>query len=115
MKTVKFLIFTLFLITSAQQVHAQDKGSIRASVDGLYVRGLREGGINLGAEYFISPKLSAAPSYSYFFVGGDGSHSQINLDARYYFVKGPIQLYALGGLAGFAQLPAWEEFGDRKV
>ena len=101
MTKIKNSIFTLLLLVLAVQAQAQDKGTIRASVDFLYAEAIREPGINLGAEYFVTDKISAAPNYTIFFVEGDGRFSQTNIDARYYLLKGPLQVYALAGYASF--------------
>lgn len=101
--------FMLFLTV---QVNAQDKGDLRASAGLVYGEGIEEAGINIGGEYFFTSKITGAPSFTAFFVGGGGSITQWNLDARYYLLKGSIQLY---GLAGYASLRASADAGFGRI
>lgn len=96
----KKLSLIVFMLAAATQLNAQDKGSIRLNGGFAYGEGVEELGFNVGGEFFITNKLSGAPSLTYFFVEG-GDVTQFNVDARYYLLKGPVQLYALGGYANF--------------
>jgi hypothetical protein len=108
---IKNSILVAFLLMLTVQVNAQDKGTIRVSAGLIYGEQIEEVGINIGGEYFITSKLTAAPSYSDYLIEGNGSISQINLDARYYLLKGKLQLY---GLAGYTSLRAGANlFGAR--
>jgi len=101
MKTIKNSLFILLFFTLAYNAQAQEKGTARVSVNGLYHGDFREGGININYEYFLSQKFSGAAGWSYFFVGGDGNFSQSNIEGRYYLIKKPVQIYAMGGFAVF--------------
>lgn len=112
MKKIKNSILVALLLTFAFQAQAQDKGTIRASGSLLYGQEVEEAGFNLGGEYFITDKISAAPSFTFFFVEGQGDLTQLNLDGRYYFFKKAIQIYAL---AGYASLRASADIGFGRV
>lgn len=101
MKTFKNSLFTLLILTFSINAQAQEKSTVRTSLNGVYANDFREGGINVNFEYFFSDKFSAATGWTYFFVGGDGNFSQSNIEGRYYFVKKPIQVYAMGGFGIF--------------
>ena len=112
MRKIKNSLFIFLLVAFAAQAQAQDKGTIRASLDVLYGEGASEAGFNLGGEYLITSKVSAAPSYTFYFVEGEGDLTQINIDARYYLMNGPVQLYALGG---YASLRASADAGPVRI
>ena len=101
MKTLKTSLFSLLLLTFAFQSQAQEKGTLRAFIDGIYARNLREGGLGIGFDYFLGSRLSVAPSVSHILVGGNGEHVLVSADMRYYFMKGRAQMYVMGGLSRF--------------
>lgn len=100
---------------------AQEKGKIRLGAGVVYGTEASLGddsdnkggiGFNLGGEYFITDKISAAPSFTYFmksetdFLGGklSGQPSSLNLDGRFYTGDGDVVFYGLVGLSmGFAK------------
>lgn len=94
---------------------AQEKGQIRAGA-GLVLGtkaafdagGDKAGvGINIGGEYFVSEIISIAPSYTFFLksdleiagVSTSLKTSSFNIDGRYYFMTGSLQVYGLAGLS----------------
>lgn len=58
------------------------------------------GGINIGVDYFITPKIAAAPSYTHYFSSGI-DYGEFNFDAQYYFSLGSVQLF---GIVGYTNL-----------
>lgn len=98
---IKNSILVTFLLLLTVQVNAQDKGTFRVSAGVMYGSLLQEPGLNIGAEYLISSRFSAAPSYTNYLIRGEGDLSQINIDARYYLLKGKLQVYGLGGYGSF--------------
>jgi opacity protein-like surface antigen len=131
MKMKKVLLSLGLIIMAAGATMAQEKGKIRLGAGVVYGTeaaidddGDGKGGIgfNIGGEYFITDKISAAPSFTYFmkseidFLGGklSGQASSLNLDGRYYFGDGDIAFYGLGGIAiGFAKAEIkGSEFAD---
>jgi len=102
-------------------VHAQEKGKLalsgslaygtKASIDDN-VETAGGAGINLGLEYFVTDRISIAPSYTLFFGTTvessdpvfnasstlDWNLSGINLDGRYYFLTEELNVYGLFGI-----------------
>lgn len=101
-------------------VGAQEVGTIRLGAGLVY--GSKAGinddleaaggvGINIGGEYFFTSNISAAPSFTYFFPSSANFEafgqkytmkmkvSSLNLDGRYYFNAGGMDLYGLAGLS----------------
>lgn len=103
----KIILVAIVFITGLSVAKSQDQGDIK--VNGGLAFGTEAGydgggiGLNIGAEYFISDIISAAPSYTYFFEDSEGPFSArfsaINLDGRYYFLTDEIQVYGLLGLS----------------
>lgn len=91
-------------------------GVVYGSQAGMDNDGSTKGGagINIGGEYFFTDKISAAPSFTYFFrskaefYGAEitARASSLNLDGRYYFSSNNgLSVYGLAGLAvGFASV-----------
>ncbi len=98
MKYLMVLLWVAGLFSSAKS-QAQSKGDIRGSLAAVYGTDVATAGINVGGEYLFSDKISAAPSFSIFFVD-PGSFTSLNLDGRYYFSEDShIQFYGLFGIA----------------
>lgn len=112
---MKRIVITCFVLccffTIAQ---AQEKGNLRFGAGFLYGTEIEELGLNLGAEYLITEKISIAPSYSIFFTPDPVSYNVFNLDGRYYFLTGGPQVY---GLLGYANATSKVDFfgGEIKV
>jgi len=129
----KFTILTLFtaFLLVGVTANAQEQGMIRASA-GLALgtkaaideSGTKAGiGINIGAEYLITDNISIAPSYTFFFksefdtpdgFGGNVTSSNqfgsFNIDGRYYFGDGDMELYGLFGIGIVSN--SFEQSGD---
>lgn len=106
------LFFTiLFLGIGTLSAMAQAAGDFRLNAGlalgteaGFNGSGL---GINIGGEYLFTENFSASPSFTYFFessetVLGDEYSvrlSSFNIDGRYYFTSGPLQVYGIAGIA----------------
>lgn len=79
-------------------------------------------GIYVGGEYFFTEKISAAPSFTYFFkskyefFGEEFSvqTSTLDIDGRYYFAStDKVSFYGLAGLSvGFAKVKYDGEYGS---
>ncbi len=97
-----YCILALLLISCVfQQVMAQEKGQFNASMNFVFGAGIAaNGGLNMGVEYFFTPKIAAAPSYTHYFSSGI-KYGEFNLDGRYYFSSGNVNFY---GIAGFTNL-----------
>lgn len=113
---MKKLLLIAVVAFIAMPALAQEQGDIRASAGIAFgskskIDDSGSGfgmGINIGGEYLVSDQISVAPSYTFFFKSeqndGFGStasnqFSSFNLDGRYYFGDGDMQLYALAGLS----------------
>lgn len=113
MKKITILFSLVVCFTFAAS--AQQTGQIRVGA-GLVLgtqAAIDEGGekagigINIGGEYFVTDIISIAPSYTTFFksdIDGIGFNSSLkvssfNIDGRYYFMAGDLQLYGLAGLS----------------
>lgn len=95
---------------------AQEQGQFAASASFAYgtASGINDDGdqtgspgFNIGLEYFVTDKISIAPSYTMFFksevdFAGAGSASlsvnSINIDGRYYFLTDGLNVYGLFGV-----------------
>lgn len=98
------LIFAFVLTAAIAQ--AQEKGDARVQVGGEFGFNSELFGINLGAEYFVVDRISAAPNFSVYFPEF-GRASNLNVDFRYYLTEGILQWY---GLAGFTNNWATVEY-----
>ena len=92
----KLLLIFAFVLTAAV-TQAQQKGEARAQLGGEFGFNSELFGVNLGAEYFVVDRISAAPNFSIYFPDF-GRASNLNVDFRYYLTEGVLQWY---GLAGF--------------
>ena len=95
----KLILLSGFVLAGLVSVQAQDAGSVRANLDFAYDTDIEELGLNFGAEYFITDKITAAPNYTIFFVDDPVDFSALNIDGRYYFLNSPVQVYGLFGFA----------------
>ena len=95
MKKILFTAFSVFAFAIA--VNAQ-QGTFRGSVGLAYGFDIEEAGLNIGAEYLFTDEISAAPSFTTFFVGDGLSYNSINIDGKYYFVTDDTLIYGLLGL-----------------
>jgi len=112
MKQIYRVLFILLIGTISSQSYAQEKGQLNASLDYVFGAGIAQnGGVNLALEYFLTSKISAAPSYTYYFSSGV-KYGELNIDGRYYFKWGKIQLYALAGYANLNANGNVPIFGD---
>lgn len=100
MNSRKVIMLCLLLTVGIFSAQAQDQGSIRLTGGLVYGEGVEELGFNVGGEYFVTDRIAAAPNFTYFFVSGLDV-TQINVDAHYYLLKGPVSIYALFGYASF--------------
>lgn len=111
-KRLYCILIVLLLCGVSQQVLAQESGQLNASMNFVFGAGIAaNGGLNIGVEYYFTPKIAAAPSYTHYFSSGI-KYGEFNLDARYYFSWGKVQLY---GIAGFTNLNVngnFPVFGD---
>ncbi|HEY4651987.1 MAG TPA: porin family protein [Pontibacter sp.] len=114
---MKKLLLSLGLVfMAAGATMAQEQGKIRLGAGVVYGTesaigddGEAKGGIGftVGGEYFITDKISAAPSYTYFLKSKidfldskmTARASTIDLDGRYYFGNGNVAFYGLGGIS----------------
>ncbi|OKL38438.1 hypothetical protein A3841_06900 [Pontibacter flavimaris] len=107
---------------AAGTTFAQEQGSMKLGAGlafgteaALDEEGSKGGlGIYVGGEYFFTEKISAAPSFTYFFksktdfFGGEMSanNSALDIDGRYYFASTKqVSFYGLAGLSvGFSKV-----------
>jgi hypothetical protein len=92
----KSLLIFAFVLTAAL-AQAQERGEARVQLGGEFGFNSELFGVNLGAEYFVVDRISAAPNFTIFFPDYGGA-SNLNVDLRYYLTEGILQWY---GLAGF--------------
>ncbi|KEO72902.1 porin family protein [Anditalea andensis] len=94
---MKKLLFILSFVLMASLAEAQTRGEARLQIGGDYAFNTEFFGVNLGAEYFLTDKISIAPNHTIYFPE-TGRASNLNIDARYYFTEDILQWY---GMAGF--------------
>jgi opacity protein-like surface antigen len=114
MKT--FLLALVAVVLTAGTTFAQEQGSMKLGAGlaygteaGLDEEGSKGGlGIYVGGEYFFTEKISAAPSFTYFFkskadfYGAElsGQASTLDIDGRYYFASSEtVSFYGMAGLS----------------
>ena len=114
---IKNLVLGVALLCSGL-VLAQEKGDIKAFAGMSYnfEYQINGGGVTFGVSYTFLDKVAIAPSYSYYFTdpfeGMNASYTQLNLDARYYFVNDYKS--NVFGLVGFTQRTmSFKEIGSR--
>lgn len=96
---------------TAAVAQAQEKGDARVQLGGEFGFNSELFGVNLGAEYFVVDRISAAPNFTVFFPDY-GRSSNLNVDFRYYLTEGILQWY---GLAGFTNRWASVDIGSSKI
>ncbi|WP_158858375.1 hypothetical protein [Lunatibacter salilacus] len=106
----KSLLIFAFVLTAAL-AQAQEKGDARLQLGGEFGFNSELFGLNIGAEYFVVDRISAAPNFTIFFPDY-GSASNLNVDFRYYLTEGILQWY---GLAGFTNHWASVDFGSSTI
>lgn len=106
----KSLLIIVFVLTAAL-AQAQEKGEARVQLGGEFGFNSELFGVNLGAEYFVVDRISAAPNFTVFFPDY-GRSSNLNVDFRYYLTEGILQWY---GLAGFTNRWASVDIGSSKI
>lgn len=94
---MKKSLFIFAFVLTAALAQAQEKGEARMQLGGEFGFNSELFGVNLGAEYFVVDRISAAPNFTIFFPDY-GRSSNLNVDFRYYLTEGILQWY---GLAGF--------------
>lgn len=127
MKIIYSIIVLLFLASTSG--YSQEKGLIRG-IGGLAL-GTKSAisstgdsklgvGITVGGDYFVTDKISVAPSFTYFFkssyteTGIDLSlnTSALDIDGKYYFLVEDAKVYGLVGLTvGFATATSTIDIG----
>ena len=111
MKTKNLLLGVALLFTG--MLSAQEKGNFTAFVGDSYTFDpeVNTIGITFGGSYTFLDNMAIAPSFSYYFIDGrevlDLSYTELNLDARYYFVN--KDQFNVFGLVGFAQRTSSEK------
>jgi hypothetical protein len=95
----KSLLIFAFVLTAAV-TQAQQKGEARAQLGGEFGFNSELFGVNLGAEYFVADRISAAPNFTIFFPDY-GRASNLNVDFRYYLTEGILQWYGLAGFTNY--------------
>lgn len=106
----KSLLIIVFVLTAAL-AQAQEKGEARVQLGGEFGFNSELFGVNLGAEYFVVDRISAAPNFTIFFPDY-GRSSNLNVDFRYYLTEGILQWY---GLAGFTNRWTSVDIGSSKI
>ena len=56
-------------------------------------------GVTAGIEYVFADNISAAPSYTYYFVGSGITSTQFDLDARYYLGDESFNWFLTAGIS----------------
>ena len=85
---------------TAALAQAQEKGEARVQLGGEFGFNSELFGVNLGAEYFVVDRISAAPNFTIFFPSL-GRASNLNVDFRYYLTEGILQWYGLAGFTNY--------------
>jgi Outer membrane protein beta-barrel domain len=112
MRNLNKVFLTILICSTSVMSFAQEKGQFNASATYVFGAGIAaNGGINMGIEYFISPKITAAPSYTHYFSSGI-KYGEFNVDARYYFLWGHVQLYGIAGYTNLNVNGNFPIFGD---
>nr|MBI1229569.1 hypothetical protein [Cytophagales bacterium] len=90
------LLFIFAFILATSLVQAQDRGDFRLQVGGEFGLNSELFGLNVGAEYLLMDRISAAPNFTIYFPTS-GRASNLNVDFRYYLTEGTLQWYGLAG------------------
>ena len=91
-------VFALLILMafSASTINAQ---KFQLGAGFVYGTNIESAGISLNGDYTFNPKLSIAPSFTYFFSSDPISWTALNVDGHYKFiVKDGMSVYGIAGI-----------------
>jgi len=103
MKTILSVSVVALFLLSPLQTLSQEKGDIRANAGVLGIGYDEALGFSLGAEYFLTNRLSAAPYLLYAENNriSPMRESILGVDLRYYFIKKRVNVYVGSGYGSY--------------